>query len=83
LEGDALEVVQAFNREESWWGSYGAVIQAAKQQLEGIQEWKMKHVPRGANGEAHKLSKLALSLANEQLWETDFPECIVPRESAL
>jgi hypothetical protein len=50
LEGDALEVVQAFNREESWWGSYGAVIQAAKQQLEGIQERKMKHVTSFTDG---------------------------------
>jgi hypothetical protein len=30
LEGDALGIVQAFNRETNRWGSYGVVVQDAK-----------------------------------------------------
>jgi hypothetical protein len=78
LEGDALEVVQALQREESGWGRNGAVHDA-KQQMERFMEWRMAHVHRQANDVAHSLAKFALSLQDEQLWMTDFPSCIYSR----
>lgn len=35
LEGDALEVVQAFRREVTWWGSYGATVEEATRLEDG------------------------------------------------
>jgi hypothetical protein len=79
LEGDALEIIQAFERNDTWRGSYGVLVQDARQQLDRLLEWKMQHVSRQANVEAHSLAKYALSLETEHLWTTDFPVCISPR----
>ena len=77
LEGDALEIIQAFKRDENWRGSYGVLVQDATQQLDKLLEWRMDHVPRQANKDAHTLPKFALPLHSEQLWLTDFPICIL------
>jgi hypothetical protein len=59
------------------------VVQDAKQKRGNFLEWRMEHVPRHVNREAHNLVKLALSLQVEQTWISDFPRCIFPREFVL
>jgi hypothetical protein len=76
LEGDALEVVQAMNREEFSCGRYGALINDAKILLQQVQHWKVRHVKRAANAAAHRLAKLAFSFSEERLWIKDFPLCV-------
>jgi ribonuclease HI len=68
LEGDAQEVVKAFNYDGMWMGSYGAVIQEAKEALNNLQEWQVQFVKRTANSVAHRLAKFALELDEEQVW---------------
>jgi hypothetical protein len=76
LEGDALEVVQALNREDFLCGRYGAFINDARCLLQQVQNWKVCHVKRVANEVAHKLAKLAFSFSEERLWTEDFPRCV-------
>jgi hypothetical protein len=76
LEGDALEVVQALNREDQSWGRYGALTNEAKRLLRQVQKWKVCHVKRTANEAAHRLAKLAFSFNEERLWTEDYPLCV-------
>lgn len=75
LEGDALEFVKLKN-EETWLGSYGHVLQDAKQKLRQCMEWKVTHVHRQGDSVAHCLAKLALNVQHEILWTDNFPLCI-------
>ncbi|XP_059434317.1 uncharacterized protein LOC132167380 [Corylus avellana] len=76
LEGDAMEVVKVLRNEEVWLGSYGHVLQEAKQKLCQCMEWKVSHVHRQGNNVAHSLAKLALTIQQEILWTDNFPLCI-------
>jgi hypothetical protein len=76
LEGDALEVVQAMNREGFSSGQYGALINDTKTLLQQVQHWTVCHVKRVANVAAHSLAKLAFSFSEERLWTKDFPLCV-------
>ena len=73
LEGDALEVVQDLNQLNHNWGRNGPVLNDIKILLQNFNAWKVSHVKRGANGAAHCLAKLALSIGVEQTWYDNFP----------
>jgi hypothetical protein len=76
LEGDSLEVVQALNNKDCSWARYGTLINDAKLMLLCVQQWSIIHVRRQANGVAHRIAKMALSVSDdceERLWTGDFP----------
>jgi ribonuclease HI len=76
LEGDALEVVQALNSPELCWGRTGPVLNDIKLLLQNFNEWKVLHVHRGANGAAHSLARLALSIGVDHTWFDNFPTLV-------
>ena len=76
LEGDAMEVVQAFCREGVWRGSYGMVIEEARENLQQLLEWRVNHVPKQANESAHRLAKYALEINEDHVWVWGYPQCI-------
>jgi hypothetical protein len=73
LEGNALEVVQDLNLPDHSWGRNGPVLNDIKMLLQNFNAWKVSHVQQGANGAAHSLAKLALSVGVEQTWYDNFP----------
>ena len=72
LEGDALEVVQALNRYEGNWGSYGQLIIDVKEMLSHSPMWCIRHTNCIANGVAHKLAKLALEMSENYMKRPKF-----------
>jgi hypothetical protein len=44
-----------------------------QQLLQRFSEFSVQYVRREANGAAHKLAKLALSLGEDKIWRDDFP----------
>lgn len=63
LEGDALEVVLAIQRDEEGAGSYGILILDTKAILAGVVSWAVQHIGRDGNRAAHHLAKLAVSVS--------------------
>jgi hypothetical protein len=61
LEGDALEVVLALQRDDEGAGSYGSLIVDTRAVLSGVRSWVIQHVGRDGNMAAHHLAKLAVS----------------------
>jgi ribonuclease HI len=57
LEGDALQIVQALNREGPHWSSYGHLTEEARGMLSSLHSWKVVHVRRQYNEVAHVLAK--------------------------
>jgi hypothetical protein len=72
LEGDSLSIVQAIQEARSGH-MYELIIKDINFMLRGIRDYKVAFVPREANGEAHKLSKLAFSIGENRIWREDFP----------
>jgi ribonuclease HI len=73
LEGDANQIVQALRSIDGGRCSYGLIIEDMQQLLWRFQEYTVHFVRREANGEAHKLAKLALSLGENRVWTDVFP----------
>jgi hypothetical protein len=73
LEGDAKQIVQALRSSDGGRCSYGLIIEDMQQLLQRFQEYAVHFVRREANGEAHKLAKLALSIGENRVWMDDFP----------
>jgi ribonuclease HI len=61
LEGDAQEVVRAMHRDDEGRYPFGSLIFDAKEILKSFISWDIGYVPRGINGAAHRLAKLACS----------------------
>jgi hypothetical protein len=59
FEGDALEIINALRSEECCWAVYGQTLNAIKMEMVQQRGWSFQHVSRLANGEAHKLARLA------------------------
>jgi ribonuclease HI len=79
LEGDSMELVKALRNDDVCWNRYGHLIQDA-QIFQRLTEWKVVHVRRSANTEAHKPAKMALSSSEEHLISSRFP-FLIPRLS--
>lgn len=76
LEGDSLEVVQAFRKESHYWGRYEHIVDDAKALLDSSAQWVIQHVRRSANAAAHHLAKYALHVSEEQVWIGECPRFI-------
>jgi hypothetical protein len=50
----------ALKSDGMWMGSYGSMIQEAKELFGRLEVWQVTHVRRTANSVAHQLSKFAL-----------------------
>lgn len=57
LEGDALQIVQAFQSKDTKLTSFGSSIVDAKGLFDYAAEWKVNYVKREANMVAHHLAK--------------------------
>jgi hypothetical protein len=76
VEGDALEIVKALNREAECMGNYGQLVDCAKTLLNSAGTWEAQHVKRSGNGAAHCLAKYALNCNEEYSWHLECPSCI-------
>ena len=75
LEGDALEVVEALNKEGSCWTVYGQVVNTIKEELRTWQGWVFQHVNRRANDVA-QLAHLPFLHGVGREWHAEFPLCM-------
>jgi ribonuclease HI len=73
LEGDAKEVVQGINCANNSAGRDGSVLNDIKTLLQNFNTWKVIHVNRGANGAAHSVARMALSVVGDHIWFENFP----------
>jgi exonuclease III/ribonuclease HI len=73
LEGDSLQVVHALQMSNGGGFSYGPIIEDAQQLSRRFLEYTVRYVQREANGEAHRLAKLALSREGYMVWRENFP----------
>jgi ribonuclease HI len=73
LEGDAKQIVQALRSSDGGRCSYGLIIEDMQQLVRRFQEYAVHFVRQEANGEAHKLAKLALLIGENKVWMDDFP----------
>jgi ribonuclease HI len=73
IEGDALEVVDAINKEGNCWTVYGQIVNDIKEDLGIWQGWNFQHVSRRDNGVAHRLAHLAFMHGAGREWRADFP----------
>jgi hypothetical protein len=53
FERNALEIVQALNKEGNCWTTYGQIVNDAKDEVDKHQGWAVQYVSRLANGGAH------------------------------
>jgi hypothetical protein len=65
LEGDSIQVVHALHASNGGGFSYGSIIEDTQQLCRRFLEYTLRYVQREANGEAHRLAKLALSSRGE------------------
>lgn len=79
MEGDSLQVVQAFEDPGVNFRPFGQVVEEdAKSILGKLRSWKINHVKRDANMAAHTLAKFGLTCTMEHVWMEEIPECIFP-----
>jgi hypothetical protein len=76
VEGDALEIIQALRRDSICRGSYGHLVDGAKDILNSVGHWEATHVRRSGNEAAHILAKFALNFDIEHSWSLECPPCI-------
>jgi ribonuclease HI len=76
LEGDALSVDQAMQREGHSWERFGHLLEAAKLLLGTCRSWTFAHVNRAANEAAHRMAKMGLDCNAEFLWQETVLLCI-------
>lgn len=76
LEGDARNVVEAFNSRAPNWSKIGHIVEDMHQLLNNLPQWKVDVVSREANKAAHTLAKLAVSHGVDRLWMGVTPDCI-------
>jgi hypothetical protein len=65
LEGDALEIAHALQKEGQFWSRYGQLIVDAKKMLKSLRY--VRHVKREANIVVHYLVKAAIQQSFEQI----------------
>ena len=73
LEGDSLQVVHALQASNGGQFVIGPIVEDARHLCRQFSDFEVKHVLRGANGEAHRLAKLALSQEGYTIWRDNFP----------
>jgi ATP phosphoribosyltransferase regulatory subunit HisZ len=78
VEADALEVIQACNRDVDINSPYSAILADCFQKASEMEEIAFPHCHREANQVAHELAKLAYSSRENKVWEGDPPAYIQP-----
>ena len=73
LEGDSLQVVQALQASKGGHSIIGPIVEDAQHLCRRFSVFTLQHVPRGANGEAHNLAKLAFLREGHTVWRDNFP----------
>jgi hypothetical protein len=73
LEGDSLQVVHALQVSNKGPSVIGPIVEDARYLCRRFLDFEVRHVLRGANGEAHRLAKLALSRDGYTIWRDNFP----------
>ncbi|KAE8009812.1 hypothetical protein FH972_006225 [Carpinus fangiana] len=68
LEGDAQGVVKAVNTEADIWSKVGHLVDDLKSVLNGVPQWKVLSVGRGANGVAHTIAQKAAWEGLNKTW---------------
>jgi len=76
LEGDSQKVVRRMRRDDGGCCSFGSFIVDAKEILKYVHAWDICYVPRGRNGAAHHLAKLACSKRLNKIWVDSYPSCL-------
>lgn len=76
LEGDAQEVVKAFQGNDPNWSIGGFLIQDAKKILQSLSQWSIHHANRRANSIAHIVAREALKSNVESFELEHVPTCI-------
>ena len=64
LEGDALSIVQAMQKERDCWSAFDQVVNDAKEMMSKCQSWGVQHAHRTTNKSAHHLAKWALTMGD-------------------
>ncbi|XP_041009441.1 uncharacterized protein LOC121253501 [Juglans microcarpa x Juglans regia] len=76
FKGDVQVIVNAVNKGEEDFSSYGSVVEDAKKLLKAIENWSVNFVYREANEAAHVLAHEALFLHPDIVWIEEIPNCI-------
>jgi hypothetical protein len=66
-------VVQALQASNKGPSVIGQIVEDAQYLCRRFLDFEARHVLRGANGEAHRLAKLALSRDGYTIWRDNFP----------
>jgi ribonuclease HI len=77
LEGDAIQVVQAINKQGMQNCCYGQILEDIHAVLRSFRWKEIKHVKREANSAAHTLAKLAASNYMNKVWMEEVPNSIL------
>ncbi|KAL5555878.1 hypothetical protein UlMin_038114 [Ulmus minor] len=76
LESDCLGVVMALQQQTHFISELSFVFDSINDHCNAFQQFLFSYTPRTSNQVAHNLAKLALSLADEQIWRGRGPDCI-------
>ncbi|KAL5567823.1 hypothetical protein UlMin_024398 [Ulmus minor] len=76
LESDCLGVVMALQQQIHFISEFSFVSDSIYDHCNTFQQFSFSYTPRTSNQVAHNLAKLALSLADEQIWRGRGPDCI-------
>ncbi|KAL5545019.1 hypothetical protein UlMin_008803 [Ulmus minor] len=82
LESDCLGVVMALQQQTHFISELSFVFDSINDHCNAFQQFSFSHTPRTSNQVAHNLAKLALSLADEQIWRGRGPDCIASMATA-
>lgn len=78
FEGDCQHVVQEVNSDSLCDSMLRTIVYDIRCLLAFNPFLKVKYVPREANGVAHNLAKLALSLSGQNIWVEECPLSVMP-----
>ncbi|KAL5578545.1 hypothetical protein UlMin_020244 [Ulmus minor] len=76
LESDCLGVVMALQQQTHFISELSFVFDSISDHCNAFHQFSFSYTPRTSNQVAHNLAKLALSLADEQIWRGRGPDCI-------
>ena len=73
IEGDSEEIIKAMRSEEESLSTYGHLIAAVRQIMDGFSSLSFTHTRREGNNLAHKLARHARSVSGYLVWMEDVP----------
>ena len=76
-----MEIIQALTKEGDCWAIYDQTLNAIKTELAKQHGWFFQHVSRVANGDVHRLARLAFVYGEDREWRSDFLICVVDMAS--